>query len=517
MRNRNRGAPAHQVVQGPLNFLFGFGVHGRSRLVQNQNARVDQQSPRNRNALALTPRQTLSALTHQRVVALWHAQDEFVGMGGSGGRHNVFTARLGFAVSDVVGDRAKEQERFLQHQADLTAVIGHFQLPDVDSIELNRAFGQVVKAADQVDQRALARTTVAHQANHLPGLYIEVELANHRAVAIAKACIAHRDVALHWGGQSHGFDGFGHAGDVVEDVKNAFGTRRGFLSVRDNPAHGIQSAVKATDVGQKSGQHTHRDLVVRDQPDAKAPDHQQADLGHQSHCGREQRPDTVQAVIDQQVVLVGILETLGFAVFLRKSLDHPDAWNGVGQHVGDFSPDAVNLLETSAQFLAHHMDQPSDERQGQQGDQGQGRVDGEQDDGRHQNHQHVGRKVQQVKRYEHVDSVRLAADSGNQIACAASTKIFQREFQQMLVSGGAQIGANALRHQGQYVSFGPTQAPCQQGRAQQPQKVERNQPRIDGLAILVRDQDVIHQGHGQVRGHQSRRRSRQSEQKTCQQ
>ena len=122
---------------------------------------------------------------------------------------------------------------------------------------------------------------------------------------------------------------------------------------------------------------------------------------------------------------VGILEALGFAVFLRKRFHHADAGNGVGQHVGHFGPNAVDFFKSGAQFFAHHMDQPCDERQGQQSDQGQGRVDGEQDHSRHQNHQHVGRKVQQVQRQKHVDAVGLAADAGDQVTRAPTAKIFE--------------------------------------------------------------------------------------------
>ena len=80
----------------------------------------------------------------------------------------------------------------------------------------------------------------------------------------------------------------GHAGDVVEDFKNTLGTGGGFLGVRDDAAHRIQPRVKAPDVSQEGRQHTHRNLVMRDQVNTKAPDHQQTHFGHQRDCGREQ-------------------------------------------------------------------------------------------------------------------------------------------------------------------------------------------------------------------------------------
>ena len=65
------GRPAlHEVVERLLDFLLGGRIHGRRGLVHDQDARVDEQRARNRNALALTARQRLAALTHQRVVAV---------------------------------------------------------------------------------------------------------------------------------------------------------------------------------------------------------------------------------------------------------------------------------------------------------------------------------------------------------------------------------------------------------------------------------------------------------------
>ena len=87
----------------------------------------------------------------------------------------------------------------------------------------------------------------------------------------------------------------------------------------------------------------------------------------------------------------------------------------------------------------------------------------------------------------------------------------------MLVSGGAQIGTDALRHQGQDVGFRPAQSPGQQSRRQQAQQIQRHQLRVNILPVLIRDQDVVHQGHGEVRGHQSGRCGRQGQQKTGQQ
>ena len=201
-------------------------------------------------------------------------------------------------------------------------------------------------------------------------------------------------------------------------------------------------------------------------------------------------------------MFVGIAEAVGFAGFLCKGFDHADAGNGVGQDVGQLRPHAVNFLETRAQFVAHGMDQPHDERQRQQGGGGQLGVDADQDGGGHHNHQHVGGKVEQVQGQKHANAVGFRANSVHQVARAAAPKVFERQAHQVLISGGAQICANALRHQGQNVGFEPAQAPCQQSCAEQTTQVQIDQIVVNVFAVLEGNEHIIHQRHRQVRRHQ---------------
>jgi hypothetical protein len=117
--------PCTRLSRRLLDFLLGLGIHRRGGLVEDQDARVDQQRAGDGDALALAARQALAALAHQRVVALRQAQDEVVGMGGAGGGDDLVAGGVGLAVGDVLGNGAEEQEGLLQHQADVAAVVGH--------------------------------------------------------------------------------------------------------------------------------------------------------------------------------------------------------------------------------------------------------------------------------------------------------------------------------------------------------------------------------------------------------
>jgi hypothetical protein len=196
-------------------------------------------------------------------------------------------------------------------------------------------FGHVVEAADQVDQGALARTAVAHQADHLARLDVQGDAAVDGAVAVAEADFAQVDAAFDLL-QLHRLAGSGTLETWSRMSKMRLGGSR-LLRHGDDAAHRIEAAVEARDVGDEGGQHADGDFAARHLPDAEAPDDQQADLGQERDGGREQRPDLVQLVVDGQVVRVGVAEAGRFALFLRKGLDHADAGNGVGQHVGDFA------------------------------------------------------------------------------------------------------------------------------------------------------------------------------------
>mmetsp|Transcript_21531 Transcript_21531/g.83650 ORF Transcript_21531/g.83650 Transcript_21531/m.83650 type:complete len:653 (-) Transcript_21531:1654-3612(-) len=356
---------------------------------------------------------------------------------------------------------------------------------------------------DVEGQRALARAAVAHQPHHLARADVQVQVADDRARAVAEMHPLHRDRALDIAERQR-LRRVGHVGDMVQDVEDALGTGRGLLRDGHDAAHRVEAAVEAADIGQKGGQRAHRDALVGDQPDAHAPDHQQAHLGQQRDAGREQAPGAVQPVIDLQVLRIGFAKPRGFAFLLSEGLDDADARNRVGQHVGDLAPDPVDLLESGAQPVAHQVDQPGDEGQRHQRGQRQPGVDAEQDDGSHRQHQHIGDEVQRMQAQEHADAVGLGADARHQVAGALVAEVFERQAQQVLEGGGAQVGRDALRHQRQQIGLGPAQSPGEQRRAEQAAEQQRHQHRVDGLAALERNQHPVHQRHGQVGRDQGR-------------
>ena len=92
-----------------------------------------------RDALALAAGKRLAALADQRVVAVGQPQDELVRVRGAGGGDDLGARRVRLAVGDVLGDGAEEQERLLQHEADVAAVVGDRKRADVGAVDPDRA------------------------------------------------------------------------------------------------------------------------------------------------------------------------------------------------------------------------------------------------------------------------------------------------------------------------------------------------------------------------------------------
>ena len=77
-------------------------------------------------------------------------------MGGSCSCHDFFAGGFRLAIGNVFSNRAKEEKRLLQHQANVAAEVCNAKAADVHTVELDRAFAHVIETANQVDQCALA-------------------------------------------------------------------------------------------------------------------------------------------------------------------------------------------------------------------------------------------------------------------------------------------------------------------------------------------------------------------------
>jgi hypothetical protein len=83
----------HHVIQGRLDMPLGLGIQRRSGLVEDQQRRVFQQRPGNRQALALAAGQQYAVLADFGIEALRQLVDELLGIGIGRGGFDVCAAR----------------------------------------------------------------------------------------------------------------------------------------------------------------------------------------------------------------------------------------------------------------------------------------------------------------------------------------------------------------------------------------------------------------------------------------
>ncbi|NIL78050.1 hypothetical protein RhoFasB10_04211 [Rhodococcus sp. B10] len=115
------GRPVALSAQCVEDLRLGRGVDGGGSVVQNQDAWIGQQSPGERDALALTAGQRQATLADGGVVALGQFDDEVVCLGENGCSLDFFCRRVGPAQRDVRGDGVGEQEGLVEHEPDGSA------------------------------------------------------------------------------------------------------------------------------------------------------------------------------------------------------------------------------------------------------------------------------------------------------------------------------------------------------------------------------------------------------------
>src|SRR4051812_30445187 len=115
MRDHERRAAEHEVLECFLHEAFAFAVERTRRLVQHKDRGIFQDGARDRDALALPAGELDAAITDDGFVAFRETVDEFSGVRLARGFANLVEARAGFSVADVIGDRATKKQYILRY------------------------------------------------------------------------------------------------------------------------------------------------------------------------------------------------------------------------------------------------------------------------------------------------------------------------------------------------------------------------------------------------------------------
>src|SRR5215831_936645 len=163
-------APPHQPVELLLDRCLDLRIERRGGLVKDENGRVFEDYPRERDALPLAARQLDAALADMRVkaaplVEVFESLDEFDGLSLRSGAADLPFGRLRAAVADVVADGAVQQRGVLRDHRDLRAQALLRDRSEVLPIDQDAAAFEIEEAQQQIDYRRLAGAGTADQAD----------------------------------------------------------------------------------------------------------------------------------------------------------------------------------------------------------------------------------------------------------------------------------------------------------------------------------------------------------------
>lgn len=339
MRDDKAGAVEHEIVEGLLNHVFGFGIKGAGGLVQNEQRRILEQGAGNGQALFLAAGKTHAAFSDGRFVPLGQLADEAVGIGGHGcGTHAIHVQLRGQVtpVSDVFGNGHVEQEGILRHHRYGTPQGRQRVLLERLAVQKDLAALRIIEAGDQVDERSLARAGRPHEGDALPGLYRKRNAPERgRAlIAVVQAHVTEGQLAERLV-QRQRASAFGLEGRIVEDGEHALGPGKGVLHVHVRAVQTLEGRIQHGKRAHEGEERARRHIALDDLA-AAVPDHQpDADRTDEFHHRGRQLGHAGLAEVDVDDPGVFLVEAPRFLLFGREGLDDPDTAEQFLQHAGD--------------------------------------------------------------------------------------------------------------------------------------------------------------------------------------
>ena len=327
----DRGATLDEHGERLLNALLGLGVDVARRLVEHEDPRIVEQRSRDREPLLLAAGEARAVLAEERLVGKWLAAEEVVCAGGLRGLESLPDRRLRPAVGEVFPDRAAEEKRILEDDAEPFPKLLRREVADVDAVDLDLPFLHVVKPAKQVYERRLAGARAAHDADHLPRRHIKRHIPQHRLVAVvAEGDVVEADRA----GHVVPGDGCFRLGDRdrrVEQFEHPLAAGEKARQPGREVGEGAQRRVKHRQVGEKRDQLAERHLAADHVAAADIPNDQPAEPEDQLHRGGVGRIRLLHPEPPVAEVVAGGLEAFALPRLLREGLHDANAREHAGE------------------------------------------------------------------------------------------------------------------------------------------------------------------------------------------
>ena len=178
--HRHPPLPDHQPLDRRLHQFLRLRVQARRRLVEEEEGRVAEQSPRQAQALLLPAAQRCLCVNAQRRgVAVRQGDDEVVDLGVLAGLGDCLVGVFrGLEAQDqILADRPVEELRFLRNKGKGAAVRGDLDAADVVVVEGDGSRQGIVEAFEQGNDGCLAAPRGPDEGDELPAFDGQVEIA----------------------------------------------------------------------------------------------------------------------------------------------------------------------------------------------------------------------------------------------------------------------------------------------------------------------------------------------------
>ena len=372
--------------------------------------------------LALACREVVAPLPDFLVQAVVQLVDEVVRVDIAADLHDLLIRDVLLPQDNIGADGAREEENILQHLAEVLPQAGNFDLADVDAVNQNLTSLELIVAADEGENRALAGARGAHECHGLAGVHMERNALQHPLAGdIAEPDILEFDLALDVL-QLDGVRGILHLGLNVHDGENFLRRRKGRLQPVELLCQVLDRRKELGDVHVERDDGAGRNALPQERGPrqvAHAAQIEQAENGtdikhiHQ----RAEHAKNEDLLLGRPGQSLALLAELGhLLVFPAKDLGHFDAREVLGKIGIDVGRGIFHLAVSPAGELAEDDREDDDERHKTEHHQGQLIVEAEH---RHQNAQNdervLGQVDQQVCKH-HRDGVGVVGHAGDQLA-----------------------------------------------------------------------------------------------------
>src|SRR5919201_6986858 len=173
------GPAGEQPAQRDLDSPLGANVHARRRLIEDEDARVGEESAREGDELTLAERQARAALRDLGPISVLEAEDEIVRADRLGRADNLALRCLRSAEGDVVAQGAREEETLLRDDPKLPAEALLRDAAEVMAVNRDAAGAGVVEAGEELGDRGLAGAGVTDERDGCSGCDVEIDPMEH--------------------------------------------------------------------------------------------------------------------------------------------------------------------------------------------------------------------------------------------------------------------------------------------------------------------------------------------------